>query len=147
MSGDSPLSPSATPRGRSFYGADVPAGASAELTPITSDQRAELADLLEQHPLQPPDLTGHNDGWFDWNLSNFYNHDSSVPITFGSGQMEQLMSQSKSLRFSGATMPLSAFTGVLEENPAVPLGVERTRPQASLHVLTGTILDSGGVTT
>jgi hypothetical protein len=123
--------------GRIYYGADVPAGASADLTPITSEQRNEFADLLKQYPLQPPDLSGQNDSWLDWDVSHFFSHDSSVPIAFSSGQLEQLLSQSTSLQFAGATIPHSAYTGVLNENPSVSLGVERTRPQASLHVLMG----------
>lgn len=123
--------------GGEHYGNNIPAGATAELVPITTDQRREFSELLRRYPLRPPDLSGDSGSWFNWNIGRMFGYDPSSGAHFSSSLLERQLTRAQNQQFSDGASSTQGYTAVLDGNPGIQMGMDNTRPQASLHVLRG----------
>ena len=125
-----------------YYGEGIPAGASAQLEPLTPEQHARFAAMLAEYPLAlPAHVDGHNNGMFFSSRAYRYGYgyNSMVPTSFGNSRMERELSglRDRGPQSPGLARPRS-YAAVLSERPGVNLGLAGAREQASLHVLEGT---------
>jgi hypothetical protein len=123
--------------GRLFFADRLPAGGSAELRPLTAEDRQQFRERVEQYPLAPPELSGDSGGWFNWNMSMHYGFDPNQTASFRTGKLEQLIGQMRNQASGADQMPPGSYAALIEENSGVELGIDRTRPQASVHLLMG----------
>ncbi|MBX3440702.1 MAG: hypothetical protein KF861_24640, partial [Planctomycetaceae bacterium] len=124
--------------GELYFGKHIAAGAAAELTPLQDEQRTEFTSLLRQSPLVAPSTSGESSDIFSWNFDPYSRYGENVPVRYESSMVEMLFADLQHFRWDGAPIPPGAYAAAVAENPGIEFGVEKTRPEDSLHVLFGT---------
>lgn len=117
--------------GRLFYGADIPAGATATLAPIQPGDRSVLREAIEEFPLEvPAEFDGDT---IEIGLSpRYYRGWQPVAADYTKSFAEQILSDMKTETPNSGT-----YWALLGDDAPVELGMERTRPEAGLNVLIG----------
>jgi hypothetical protein len=117
------------------FGTGIPAGAKAQLQPITPEQRRQFANLLQEHALKLPEyLSGYGTG------SDFFGSvydGSEVPCEFKESLMERNLEALAGIRSPDYVMADSSYVAILAQNPGVETGVESASEEDGLHVLVG----------
>ncbi len=127
--------------GKFYFGTDVPAGGSSELTEADETDYANLSQMLRVNsPALPPNapVTMQYD---DYSYSSgpsygpYGGYDSqAVQASFQEGLTERLVSQLNITR-DGPRMGASSYLAIVAEAPGCDIGIEGTSDEASLHVL------------
>ncbi len=121
--------------GQIAFGTSIPAGAKAQLQPITPEQRRQFANMLQEHaPGLPEYLARYGNG--SEFFSNLYD-DSSVPCEFKESLMERNLEALAGIRSQDYVMADSSYVAILAENPDVETGVETASEEAGVHVVVG----------
>lgn len=123
--------------GNIWYGSRIPAGASAELVPVTSEERTEFAALLNQHAPGPPPTSGNGQNFFDWRFEPYRYSSEEFPVRMETSLLEQQLQTLLRCSQDGGELPPGSYAAVVRQNPGIEYGIERTLPQVSLHVLIG----------
>lgn len=121
--------------GRTLYATQVPAGGSAQLVPITLDQRKDFATLLLQHAPRLPDYLADHGGRPAFFLGDY--DTSNITMTFADSLMERNLKALEGVRSPDYAMAHSSYVAILAENPDVEVGVEGAREEAGVHVVVG----------
>jgi hypothetical protein len=128
-----------TDAGDWYFGADIPAGASAHLTKGEREERLAVASILDLHPLELPDeiTEGATGGLFrnDWAHGRRYHPGSVSAIPFSDSLMEREIQRIRER--SDDRMRNRSYYAVLKQNPHLDVGIEHTVEHAGLHVLMG----------
>jgi len=123
--------------GRTFYGTNIPAGASAEVVPITLDERRDFARLLDQHrPELPADFADRGGGLFSGVSFDDYSENSGA-MNFEEGMMERSLQALKGVQSPNHAMANRSYIAVVADLPDIETGLETTRAEATQHVLVG----------
>lgn len=122
--------------GRMFYAEKIPAGASAELSLMKPLQKTSFMELVGRYPLKPPDVGRRSNDMFDWDFDPYYGYGRTVNASYHTNLAETRLKTWTSQKGPVALQPAS-YAAVLSENPGIEMGVEKTQPQASIHLLYG----------
>jgi hypothetical protein len=117
------------------FGTNIPAGAKAQLQPITPDQRRQFANMLQEHaPVRPEYLAEYGGGasFFSGGYSG-----ADVPCQFSESLMERNLQALAGIKSPDYGMAQSSYVAILAENPDVETGVEAAREEAGVHVVVG----------
>ena len=136
-------------QGRLFVGTDIPAGASVDLKPATSEQLKQFAEALQENPLELPEgINGRGPNSFFWN-SPAYSRRGGMYSPYGTPTtlwhyQESLMEQTHARlqtvpQWSSAeTTPKRSYFGLTAQTPnLVELGVAKAQELASSHIVMG----------
>ncbi len=123
--------------GRLFYGKSIPAGASSQLSLMTAENQLEFRGLVSVFPLARPKANRDSGGMFDWNYTPYYGYGQTNRSSYSTNMAEQRLGTFRQLTTAGKDFEPATYAAVVSENPGVEMGVEKTRPQASLHMLQG----------
>ncbi|MEZ6054074.1 MAG: hypothetical protein R3C02_22200 [Planctomycetaceae bacterium] len=124
-------------QGRLFYGEDIPAGASSQLPLLTDENHREFQQLASVFPLAKPKQSYNSNGMFDWDFNRYYGYGQSNQASFSTNIAERRLRTFRQLKKETKEIEPSTYAAIVSENPGIELGVEKTRPQASLHMLQG----------
>jgi hypothetical protein len=121
--------------GQIAFGTTIPAGAKAQLQPITLEQRRQFANMLQEHAPRLPEYLARYGNGSDF-FSNVYD-DSSVPCESKESLMERNLQALAGIRAQDYVMADSSYVAILAENPGVEMGVESASEEAGVHVVVG----------
>lgn len=119
--------------GRLYYGAAIPAGATAQLSRANAEDLRGLGEQLRRDPLEPPpDLVDPSRI-----RRGFWNSGPDVyTANFHESRMEQMIQQLQRIA-SGDVLEPNSYLALLAEPPSIELGVERTDSRGEFHLLLG----------
>jgi hypothetical protein len=119
--------------GTLYYGARVPAGATARLSRASAEELRALAEQLRRDPLEPPpDLVDPRRA-----QGGFWNRGPEVYTSnLAESRMEQRIQQLQRIA-TGDVLAPSSYLALLAEPPGIELGVEETDSRGEFHLLVG----------
>ncbi|MCA9075154.1 MAG: hypothetical protein KDA93_08980 [Planctomycetaceae bacterium] len=122
--------------GQAFYGENIPAGASTELAVMTAEQKKLFVASANSFPMNPPKVGRRSGDMFEWDFDPYYGYGRSVTASYKTNMAETQWESLKNSRGNDGLQP-STYAAVVSESPGIEMGVEKTRPQASIHMLFG----------
>jgi hypothetical protein len=123
--------------GTMCYGSDIPAGASADLSRITPQQRQSVVELLDRNGLRTPENASLSTGGPFRSGAMYYPHYTNVTTSFGSSLLEETVKELRQSVGPTGKLPPNTYFAVLRENPDVETGLEKTHQEAGWHVIVG----------
>jgi hypothetical protein len=126
--------------GNTYYAANLRPGESAELSPSTKDNRAELDALLRRYKLEAPDEAKdrrRRHSPFRFGRRHRYRRQTVFPIKYSNNLAEQQISQFMRIRLEGHNLAPSTYLAVFAENPGLNTGVDGPTEFDGYHLLLG----------
>lgn len=134
--------------GRMFYGNKIPAGETASLSEITTNQKATFREGLDAYPLELPKGMTENDleyGMFNSRRYRYspYGYYNQTPVNYSNNLVERQLRDWKDAFTAGvknsdaSAFQKNSYFAIMKENPGISVGVSGAREQASRHFLLG----------
>jgi hypothetical protein len=123
--------------GATYYGENLRAGEGEQLARLTEEQAQSFVRRAQEFPPSPPaDRPVYGDSLLGFSFPAPFGTAAVSEIHFSNGLLER--EWQRWTRVSGPeAMPPRSYVAVTRENPGVDLGVPRTKPDASIHLIVG----------